>query len=487
MPRAVSKPLAVSFRRVRVDDVNSAELPCRASRKMMGGVAPHGPSRGDSLLLSHTPIAMTRRTGRLSPWCQPLLWGMALACCAGCASFDRAMLGVDDDANQFATFEESYDPPSAMDRFLVASGLKEQPSVSPYLRATVPPDAREAFDAAQSLYDEGKYEAAERSAHGLAKKYRNSTIEEDSLFLKAESQFKRKQYASAQDTYMELFERFPSTRYMDASTKHLFEIGRYWLQFPEIVQSAEIQPANFEVPSQSPLPKPKKQPFDITRSVPFLPNFADPTRPAFDTEGRALEALKAIWLNDPTGDLADDALMMTASHYLRQGNYIEADHYYEILREEYPKSRHLEDAFVIGAHAKLMSYQGAVYDRTALNESERLKESTLRLFPEGAERDRITEELQKIQELDADRAWARVEYYQRKSNRRLPAVAMSCYTLITEHPDSKYVPRAWEVLDSLPPSAKESLPPLPPRKSTTAPIRVSGEEPQLETVPNSYE
>ncbi|MGV2334992.1 MAG UNVERIFIED_CONTAM: hypothetical protein LVR18_13085 [Planctomycetaceae bacterium] len=67
-------------------------------------------------------------------------------------------------------------------------------------------------------------------------------------------------------------------------------------------------------------------------------------------------------MNDPTGPLADDALMLTATYYQRHSNYVEADRYYEILRDEYPDSRHLEAAFVLGADVKQMSYQGAYYE-----------------------------------------------------------------------------------------------------------------------------
>src|SRR5690606_41681136 len=56
----------------------------------------------------------------------------------------------------------------------------------------------------------------------------------------------------------------------------------------------------------------------------------------------AIQSLKTIWMNDPTGPLADDALMLTATYYLRKGDFLEADHFFTILREEFPKSPHLQ-------------------------------------------------------------------------------------------------------------------------------------------------
>ncbi len=389
----------------------------------------------------------------------------------GCASIDRAMLGVDEHGrptnDTTAAFAEVPEPAGPMERFLIAAGVKKE-KTNPYMRPTVPPEAQRAFDEAQQEFDRGNYAVSEKAAHNLAKGYRNTVLEEDALFLKAESQYARKRYAAAQDTYAELFERFPSTRYLETSTEHLFEIARYWLQFPEVVKSGEVQPVNFEDPANSPLPKPKETPFDVTRTVPFLPNLTDRTRPWFDTEGNALAALKAIWLNDPTGDLADDALMLTASHYLRKGDYMEADRYYEILREEYPKSPHLEDAFVLGSHVKLMSYQGAAYDGTSLAQAERLKQSTLNLFPQSAERKRIEDELQKIADADADRQWERVQLYRRKGRRFERSVAVMCHTLLTEFPDSKHAPEARRIYNSLPSSTKVHLPPLPNQPTRTA-------------------
>lgn len=394
---------------------------------------------------------------------------------AGCASIDRAMLGVDEN-DRVAMLAEEPKPPSAMDKFLVAAGFKKK-EVSPYMRPTVPAEAQAAYDDAQRMFDAGDHEAAEEAAHQLVKKYRDTVLEEDALFLEAEAQFQRKRYAAAQDTYAELFERFPSTRYTDQVTAHLFDIARTWLQSPEIVKSAEIQPVNFEAPSQSPLPKQADRPFDITRTLPFLPNVVDRTRPVFDTEGRALDALKSIWLNDPTGELADDALMLSASYYLRKGDYLEADHYYDILREEYPKSPHLEDAFVLGSHVKLMSYQGAAYDEKTLQEAEKLKESTLKLFPQSVEKGRLESELRRIAELEAQRRWQMVEYYRGKGRRYSRSVAVACHALLTEYPDCKYAPEARKIYSELPADDKKHLPRLPtPPKSVP--------EPALEQIPN---
>src|SRR5690606_36655428 len=117
--------------------------------------------------------------------------------------------------------------------------------------------------------------------------------------------------------YDRLMKEYPSTRYLDRSTRRLFTIARTWLHFPEPVRASDVQQVDFENPQASPPPPPTST-ADLPHSVPIVPNLWDRTRPVFDTQGRAIQALKSIWLNDPTGPLAADALMLAASHYLRK-------------------------------------------------------------------------------------------------------------------------------------------------------------------------
>lgn len=306
------------------------------------------------------------------------------------------------------------------------------------------------LEQAEALFNDGEFKAAEKRFGKIAKKYKDSQIEEDALFMRAESQFERKRYAAAQDGYDTLFEKFPSTRYMPQSTQRLFTISRVWLRFPEVVTSGDIEQVDFENPKNTPLPKASKeqdQSFQLTRAIPILPNAFDRTRPVFDTEGRALQALKSIWLHDPTGPLADDALMLTASYHLRKGDHLEADRVYKILRQEYPKSQHLQNAFVLGSHVRLMSYQGEKYDGKALDEARQLKESTLKLYPNSKERGHLNSDLAQIEELMAARDWEMVVYYGKKGKPQ--SVAVYCREIIEKHPDTTYVDRARAKLDEL--------------------------------------
>lgn len=271
-------------------------------------------------------------------------------------------------------------------------------------------------------------------------------LREESLYLLAENQFQLKKYAAAQDNFTLLMTDFPSTRYIDNATGRLFEIGRYWLDSQHFKAAGKIRPASASVPSPGSDPSTTR---GWLASLPLVPNVIDSTRPVFDTRGRALQSLKTIWLNDPTGELADDALMLSATVHLERGDHREADRVFTSLRKLYPESPYLESAFLLGSHVRLMSYQGAGYDETPLEQSGQLKQSLLRLFPEAEERDRLKSELGGIDNAKAAREWERVKFYRKKN---LPnAMAIHLVQILAKFPGTVHAERARKLLEGMGP------------------------------------
>ncbi|MCH8828380.1 MAG: outer membrane protein assembly factor BamD [Planctomycetes bacterium] len=316
---------------------------------------------------------------------------------------------------------------------------------------------REQFERVRELYDRKEYAQAEKLAKKIAKKYKNSPIREEALFLIAEAQFQQKQYSWAQDSYEKLVHDFPSTRYQNTRERRLFFIARYWMPGEKFVTTDDVKLVGHDksLADAELAIKPRKANSrwkDPTRVIPILPNLWDRTRPVFDTEGRAIQALKSIWQHNPTGPLADDALMLTASIYLRKKNYVEADHIYKILREEYPKSRHTRNAFVLGGFVKQASYQGPDYDGKALDEAAQLKNSTLRLYPNHPDRDHLRDDLRKIKEAKAAADWEDVVFWQRKNKPR--AAAVYCREILRLYPGTTYADRARQVLRKMQADAK---------------------------------
>jgi len=294
-------------------------------------------------------------------------------------------------------------------------------------------------------FERRDYDEAIKLSKKAAKKFKETSLGEEAQFYLAESYFAQGEFGKAQDGYDQLFQDYPSTRYVEPATRRLFAIARTWLEITEPMAKNAIRQVSDKKVTEDATPARRSN--DPTVRVPILPNFHDKSRPWFDTQGNALKCLKSIWMNDPTGPLADDALMLTATHYQRKQNFVEADRYFEILRDEYPDSPHLEDAFVLGAHVKQMSYQGPYYEGRELKGAQKLKEQSLHLFPASLERQQLRADLQKIYLQEAERAWYEVEYYQKKRKPR--AVAIACIQVINEYPDTSYAKDARAILKTI--------------------------------------
>ena len=167
-------------------------------------------------------------------------------------------------------------------------------------------------------------------------------IEEDALFMVAESQFAQKKYSWAQDSYDGLLEKYPSSRHLDDTARRLFEIAHTWMGFPTPDTKGDVELASEELLKTNPRVGKK----DFER--PSFFNFTDGSRPLFDTSGRAIQALESIWMHDANGPLADDALMLTANYHLQTGDFVEAARVYQLLREQYPDSSHYQGRLCAG-------------------------------------------------------------------------------------------------------------------------------------------
>lgn len=334
-----------------------------------------------------------------------------------------------------------------------------------------------ALSGAKAVFEEGRYAEAEKAYKTILGRYRpdsvrrafgtsrtltgkktaddraieeyGSPIEQECLFMIAECQFRQQKFAKAEESYGRLLQRYPATRYLDTVSNRTYTIARHWLGFPppQVVagpdqNSNDIQQVVFSDVKQSSDPAVAPEPAGWL-------NLSDPSKPRFDTTGRALNALKSIWLNDPTGPLADDSLILTANHYYRKGDPVEAARFYELLREQYPDSPHLKNAYLLESHVKLVSYAGAKYDDTSLEEAAKLKQASLQIFPDldVDQKQQLSRELTQIQDAMVAREWTMVELYRQKN--RPAAIRLHCNSIINQYPDSRYADRARAMLQML--------------------------------------
>ena len=405
---------------------------------------------------AHRAGRQTEMPGRQGAFCRCGMLLLTLLSLNGCSSFSR-----DAETGMYGTAA-----PQGVngwrDRFRSAFSFGRKEASPLEMGRRFSPEERREVEVCRETFEQGKYEEAIALCKKATKKFKESSLGEEAQFYLAESWFALGRYAKAQDGYDQLFEDYPSTRYVEPATRKLYAIARLWLEVAEPGAQSEIRQVSGESSDSEgevQTADASEKPSDPTLRVRVLPNFHDRSRPVFDTQGRALECLKSIWMNDPTGPLADDSLMLTATYYQRHNNYVEADRYFEILRDEYPDSRHLEAAFVLGAHVRQMSYQGAYYEGEDLEAARKLKEQTLQLFPVSQQNSQIRKDLDEIYLQEAERLWAMVEYYRRKNRPR--AIAITCVRLISEYPDTGYAREARRLLSEIDRSELAGLPEIP--------------------------
>ena len=324
--------------------------------------------------------------------------------------------------------------------------LFKNPMAKKKPRQIVDPDAGYAeYDLAMAKFEKKEYGVAAKEFKAIAKKFYDYPVEEDAAFMVGECYYADQRYAWAQDEYDGLIKHFPSSRYLEKSTRRLYTIASIWLngdgtaKTDELVQVSATDVTDPEKVQRKPVP----------HGLPLVPNFFDKTRPTFDTPGNARKALKSVWLNDPLGPLADDALMMTAVYHIRKGQLRDADHYLDVLRREYPKSEHTQSAFVVGSHIKLASYQGPRYDGRDLVDADDLIHSTLNLFPNIEDKEGLQTELVKIRDRGAERNWSRSEYYRHRQKPQSEAIYLEC--ILKDFPDSVWAEKAANRLKELGP------------------------------------
>jgi outer membrane protein assembly factor BamD (BamD/ComL family) len=222
--------------------------------------------------------------------------------------------------------------------------------------------ARKYYAEADDFYRHKKYHDAAGKYEAAADRWPDTSLEEDALFMCAESHFFADEYSKAEDVYEELAKKYSNTRYQNAVVARQYAIAMFWQQYDQYNPHWMI-----------------------------TPNFFDKTRPMFDTWGYANRTYDQVRIGDPRGPYADEAIWNTANAHFLKHHWEDAAYYYKLIRTDYPKSKHQLDAHLLGIQCKLRSYQGPGYDDHPLKDAEQLIDHTLVQFGTelGDERPRL--------------------------------------------------------------------------------------------------
>ncbi|QDS97854.1 outer membrane protein assembly factor BamD [Adhaeretor mobilis] len=248
---------------------------------------------------------------------------------------------------------------------------------------------------ARASYSEGEQCFREERYNDAIKKFKHTSarspsvqLKQDAMFQLAESYFFAENYPKANDAYEAIVQEYPNSPHLDKVIRRQFDLARYW-------ESHHNYDPHWAV----------------------TPNLLDKRRPLFDTLGRAIKNYENIRLNDPTGPLADDAVMATANSYFIRGRYVDADYHYDLLRKEFPRSEHQYEAHLLGLECKLRRYEGSDYDGTSLQEGKKLAKQLRRQFGvelDAEQRQRIREREGRLEQLLATRDIDQAVYHEGK-------------------------------------------------------------------------
>jgi TolA-binding protein len=211
--------------------------------------------------------------------------------------------------------------------------------------------ARQHFAEGEKHFAAKDFSAAASEFAKAADRWPDSTLEEDAMFLRAESLFFDDKYPKANDWYGELVKKYTNSKHLNKVVGRQYEIARYWQQTDE-----------------------------KSHRWALVPNFIDRTQPIFDTPGHAINTFNDVRVNDPHGPVAEPSIMAAANMYFKRRNYEDADYYYNLLRTDYPKSQYQLDAHLLGLQCKLRKYQGPGYNGKPLEEAEQLTDQMLVQF-----------------------------------------------------------------------------------------------------------
>jgi TolA-binding protein len=308
-----------------------------------------------------------------------------------------------------------------------------------------PPDlthvrGAEELNAAHAVYRGDNFAGAETAFHKVAENTRNSPlIAEEARFYEAECMYRQDKLPKACDTYHKMLVDFPSGAFRDQAVRRMFDIANFWLD------DTRTEMAEYREKREGKRYMVMPAMFHTEKKKPFL-----------DEEGRAVQALDQVHLNDVTGPLADKALFLAGGVKFYREDYREADHYFSMLVEQHKDSPLAPQAIELAIISKHMSTGGPEYDGRKVAEARLLVDSALRNYPELA-RDKsgfLERQLGSITYQQAQKDYMTAEFYRRTGH---PGSAYFYYEIVRRrYPGTKFADLSTERMNQIRHQVEES-------------------------------
>ncbi len=296
------------------------------------------------------------------------------------------------------------------------------------------------LEGAKTLYAQGKYAEAERIFHRLAHNSKNTPqLAEEALFFEADSLYMQGRYPRAEATFKNLLKEFRlHGRFHDQANRRLFDIAQYWLDDTQKIMRAYEEEKN------------GKNWLVVPAVLQDAANFVhfEKSKPLFDPEGRAVEALEEVRLNDISGPLGEKALFYIATIKFFRAEYKDADYYYSQVFENFPNGKLAPKAIKYSIICKQLLTGGSAYDTRVLAEARKLIHragSYSELVNDDSKF--LDKQLLSISYQQADKDYLIAEFYRRTGH---PGSAYFYYELVRRrYPGTSYSEKAIKRMEEL--------------------------------------
>jgi len=164
------------------------------------------------------------------------------------------------------------------------------------------------------------------------------------------------------------------------------------------------------------------------------------------TEGiTILEKIDQRW---PGSDLAAAALMRKAAYYFDCRQFLEAQHAYQTVVDNYQKNACYERAMLYNGRATHAQYIGPRYDTNCLSEALIRYEQYCQNFPEQAENYKIKQTMQLIRIQQAGKDFSIADFYWRTGKKQ--AAREYWADICQKYPETDWAVKARKLLEKHP-------------------------------------
>jgi len=284
----------------------------------------------------------------------------------------------------------------------------QRPWYARWRRAPDPNADRTLFEEARSDVEAGRHSRAARTLKDLIKKYPESPVRGEAMWLRGEALFASKDYYKAYEQYEEMLRDYAgSPRYRPALEREI--------QIAELYLGPE------------------------RRRVWGMPLLSGETE--------AIEILRRIYEHQPAGDLAEAALVRIADYYYEKCRWTEAEDYYDRYCKAFPNGGRVVHAELARAKCAIERCRGARYDTTSLALAQDRLSRFREKYPDVAEAQGVPALLAELHGLRAEALYHVADYYRRAGEPL--AAAHYADQVVAQYGDTPWADEAKAMMDEM--------------------------------------